>query len=459
MDGIRRALAREQLIKRSSSGSIVENTKASHRPLHSHVAELLEERSTLLNEIARLSALTGQLNDDLQHTKGALDALQQRHDIAVASSHGLEEHCRELEESCRLLGEGMANSTVSNTQHRDKLADAEARCSQLLGKVMSAGAALNAERKALDECRDARTAEVAALTSERELHDAELGRRDLQIISTLGEVQWLREKLSTSLRKQHTLKQQLASHRVDQAQGHSELADKCARLESELRLARDERHALSTELVAARGEHSTLELELSTERHTCAALKQRCDDADEARVHALTYADRVDHALVNEQASAQRVAQLQDALRLHFNAAAMALEQSAAAVESMRWTHSNGERHALVQRTWTELCKRGIAFSSIVAETPPDESPAAAKARGGGSIALRSASDVALASAANAFARASLALAASASQGVGDGGVTPRRSLPFDDESKKEPSPNRSLASLAWGPVIRDEYD
>ena len=108
---------------------------------------------------------------------------------------------------------------------------------------------------------------------------------------------------------------------------------------------------------------------------------------------------------------------------------------------------------------WAELCRRGSAFSSIVAETPHDESPAAATARGGAPIALRSASDVALASAANAFARASLALAASASQGVGDGGFMPRRSLPFEDEMQKEPSPNRSLASLAWGPKIRDEYD
>jgi len=397
-------------------------TNPSHRPLQSQVAGLLAERVALFEEQDTLRTENSALRTQLQEAHERIHHLEQRQDI-VADGHGLEEECRALQEACELFSARAVSADAEAKEAKARLATCEARCSKLLSDYMQASSGQHSERSAHDDCKSARRVEVATLCAELEGHDAEVAQRDLLLLSALGETQWLRGKLSHALRKQHKAVLALRAEQQEHAEQSQARAAESARLEHELQVASDERSALAASLQSEQGVHKRLQEELESERHQVAALKRRVEDADEARVDALVYADRADHALIHEQAGAERASALQDALRAHFDVAATVLARSAVAIERMRFTHSTEQRHTLVERAWADISKQGAGFEGLPPELPwatsfgPDGGEGA---QAQGAIAHRSSSDVALAASANAFMRSALALAASAANGPAD---------------------------------------
>ena len=457
-------------------------TNPSHRPLHSQVATLVAEREELFDDQDALREENASLKVQLEAAREQIHHLEQRHELVCSNGHALEEECRTLQEAVELFGTQATSANAAAKEAEARLADSEARCMKLHSEFVRTANGLHSERSAHDTDEAAHATAMEALRAELEAHDAELADRDLRLLSALGECRWLRDKLSYALNKQRKAAQALREEQMARAAQSQELTLRSAQLEAELRLASEERRALGEALEGEKGAHRQLTLELDAERHTVAALRRRCDQADEARVDALVYADRADHALICEQASAERAAALQGALVAHFDAAARALEQSALAVERMRFTHSNEQRHAIVERTWAELCKRGASFGGRVPGLPPEPSSSSSStalqggrglgggggggAEGGGANDAsgntpRGASDVALAASAHAFARGALALAASAARGSGD---APRLNGTELDSSPQQQR-NRgagglapdglhgTLALLAWGPA------
>ena len=282
-----------------------------HRPLHTHVAALLRDREDILDEHDVLSSENGRLKAENNRLREELAA----RNLAAQGTESIEEECRALEEAVHIFGRG-SNDLMSENRALKAAAEAtDDKVRVLMGHLEQANTSLHKVQRDMVELRRVCSVEVSALSSELELHDGELGRRDLQILASLGDAAWLREKLTAALSKQHSFKRQLQDECMAHAESSRSLAERCSALEAELRLARDERLMLSDELAEAGTVRDALANELKVERGALKVLRQRMDEADEARVDALVYADRADHELIHGQASAQRASRPRSAPR------------------------------------------------------------------------------------------------------------------------------------------------
>jgi hypothetical protein len=435
--------------------------KPSHRPLHTQVALLQSERDRIVQEVSELRETVALLESHLREANSALSDLTERHSLTLTECRTLEAELSASMDACQTFASGAAENTQRTAALRSELTLATAN----IGQLTHRSSHLLAERTTHRVELRRRSAEMETLSAEIDTHDAELGRLQLALVTSLGETRWLREQVAGALRKNHSLKEQLATERTEVAQLSMRLGPQRAQLEAEA----SERVVLHGELEAAQEACRVAELRAEE-------LQRRLADADAAKLDALVRADRAERALADErierraELECERAVQAEEEeLSRQLEEAASALTSSAIAAERMRWSHTQAQRHALCERAWSRLCNgpgsskgsqlvlNNVACASSSVEREAAEygsqqqqqqlwrqqrvSTLSTVSGSGGSVVPR-VPRAALVAATRAFAQAGLAL----SRATCD---QPRVSDYAAGDAKLEAAPTRAAASLS----------
>ena len=352
----------------SSGQEPISQVKPAHRPLHTQVSSLLDEREVLLEELARhrrdKEGLAEEMTAGLRLDR---DELRLQLEASEASRRWFSRQVTSLTAQCRRAeAEVIEQRSAAEAEKAEaaRLKEALGVCEASLGERNSDAARLS--RAAIEERRRSSTELVALKQKIASVHE-QIERSTELAAEAQGEKDSLGGRLSRMLDEREALREQLANTNASKERLAADLTVERSltnTLRTQLEITRKQTEALqakharlleaqeaaaSTDMAAAAGRMAELEAaQTEQQRRQTAAFVAAADERASWRQLAL-----------QERGGVQAAVELLQPLRSFLEEAAVILSQGAHAAHEMRFTHGEAEKHAVIRATWQAVAAVG----------------------------------------------------------------------------------------------------